>query len=388
MKKALVLASLFFATNAFADGLLRTTDLKKYCNQEGIDRQTIIYLDQGIIAKKDPNWYKDIINKTKFLPGERLQVVTINDGGATVELAWDTCFPKYTSSAYKKLKSKEGFGSVFTGGIDDQLKADKKSFEKKLYQALGHPLANSRHEQPPIYQSGSFPTKKLVEAFYYDAGRFDLKDGISRVIVFSDMIEKSDLVSHTSLESEVTAKQVAKRFPMFLSHSSFYIYGINYTNKDTALNEKMESFWRQYFLKSGAHIVNYSTQLVLPKKDDGFKARSYSGALVQSDGKKLSTNLRLATQPDGRLVHSWLTIGDHYMTLEGNMNCSGQNCTVDAKITGSTFDGFKVSDVLKLTGNHKSFSGKVGARDESVIDDEGKIYRFDVKYSLDKNLSI
>jgi hypothetical protein len=387
MRVITMLLAFLFASNVAADGLIRTTDLKKYCGQEGINRQTVFYLDQSIIAKKDTNWFRDILNKAKFLPGERIQVVTIKEGGSTVEQAWDTCYPAYTSQNYNAVKKNEGFGSVFTGGIDDALKNDSKAFITRLQQALAHPLQQTRHEQAPKYER-EFPRKKLVEAFYYDSKRLDLKNGIARVIVFSDMIENSDLVKHVSFDPIKDAASVSERFPVFFNHASFYIYGINYTNSDTALNEKMERFWRQYFIKSGAEIAHYGTQLVLPRADGMFSAVSYKGKLTQSDGKRLATAMRLAYLPNGDLIHSWLSVGDNFMTLSGNISCSGQNCEVDAKIKESGFEYFKPNDVVKLGGTLSDMRGQIGARDDSVIDEKGKIYRFDIEFEQEPNLSM
>ncbi|MFT6835379.1 MAG: hypothetical protein ACJA0H_001417 [Francisellaceae bacterium] len=388
MNKIIIMVLVLISTHAYADGLLRTTDLKKYCGQDGIERQTVIYLDQGIIAKKDPNWYKDILNKTKFLAGERIQVVTINAGGSTVEQAWDSCFPSYTSKKYNTIKEEEGLGSLFTGGIDDNLKNDKSSFSKWFKQALAHPLAGSKHDTAPNFSSRGFPSKKLVEALYYDSNRMNLKNGITRVIIFSDMIEKSDLVDHAIFKPLEKAKEISKRFPMFLNHASIYVYGINYTNNNTALNEKMQAFWEQYLLSSGANIEQYGTQLVLPRVDSTFEAYSYTGRLTQSDGKKLATKIRIAYTPDGALIHSWITIGDYFMPIKGTLNCSGQDCKVTATITNSTFDGFAKNDILQLQGTHKELKGKIGAKDDSIIDEQGKIYRFDVEYVQDLNLAL
>jgi hypothetical protein len=387
MRSIIVLLALLLASTVEADGLIRTTDLKKYCDQEGVNRQTVIYLDQSVIAKKDPNWFKDILNKAKFLPGERIQIVTIKDGSSTVEQAWDACYPAYTPKNYNNLKENDGFGSVFTGGVDDELTSDSKAFTTRLQQALAHPLQRTRHEQAPKYKN-EFPRKKLVEAFYYDSKRLDLESGIARVIVFSDMIENSDLVNHGSFSPIEDAASVSDRFPVFLNHASFYIYGINYTNSDTALNEKMEQFWRQYFIKSGAEIAHYGTQLVLPRDDGMFEAISYKGKLTQSDGKRLATSMRLAYLPNGDLMHSWLAVGDDFMTLSGNISCSGQNCELEAKIKESGFKYFKPNDVVRLDGALGEMRGKIGARDDSVIDEKGKIYRFDIEFKRDATLSM
>ncbi len=390
MKKisAILTSLLLLPSLAQADGLLRTTNLKSYCAQQGVQRQTVIYLDQGIIAKTDSNWYRDIINKTKFFPGERLQVVTIKDGGGVVEEAWDSCYPAYTEAEYKKRKANEGFGSLLTGGVDDKLKGDLKSFNKWFKQALAHPLAQTRHESTPNYSAGKFPQKKLVEALYYDSARMDLTNAVSRVIIFSDMMENSDLLQHDDFEPSKAADAAAKRFPTFLNHASIYVYGINYTNNQTRLNNQLEAFWKRYLLQSGAHVKNYSTQLVLPKKNQLFTAQSYTGHLTQSDGRKLSTSMRLAYTPDRKLIHSVFTIGDYYMPISGDFYCSGANCELTAAVTYSNFDAFRKGDALQLSGSLKALAGKVGAKDDSVIDEKGSIYRFNVEYLKDRNLSL
>lgn len=389
MKKLIILScALLMSSASYADGLLRTTNLKAYCGQAGVQRQTVIYLDQGIIAKKDANWFRDIINKTKFFPGERLQVVTIKDGGGVVEEAWDSCYPSFTPAEYKKRKENDGFGSVFTGGVDDKLKGDLKSFNKWYKQALAHPLAQTRHETMPQFGKGNFPKKKLVEALYYDSARMDLTNAVSRVIIFSDMVENSEVLNHANFKPEAAADAAAKRFPTFFNHASVYIYGINYTNNETELNNKLETFWKRYLLQSGAHVKNYSTQLVLPKKNQMFVAQSYSGNLKQSDGRLLATSLRLAFTPDRKLIHSVFTIGDYYMPITGDFFCSGQNCQLKAAVSGSNFKAFQKGDAMTLSGSLDKMTGKVGAKDDSVIDEKGSIYRFDVEYNKDRNLSL
>jgi hypothetical protein len=202
------------------------------------------------------------------------------------------------------------------------------------------------------------------------------------------MIENSDLVKHKSFDPVKDSVSVSDRFPVFFNHASLYIYVINYTNSDTALNEKMERFCRQYFIKSGAEISHYGTQLVLPRDDGIFNAISYKGKLTQSDGKILATSMRLAYQTNGDLIHSWLAVGDNFMTLSGNITCSGQDCDVEAKIKESGFEYFKPKDVVKLSGTLSEMSGQIGARDDSVIDEKGKIYRFDIKFEQDSTLSM
>ena len=386
IKTSFIALTLFGANSAQA--IVNTNDLKRYCGQEEVQRQTVLYLDQGIIAKTDTVWYRDIVNKLKFLPGEKLQVITVKDGGSEVELAWEACYPGYTPTKYAEMKEKGGFSRLFLGDVDDQIKKDLTFFNNNFKRALAHPLAATRHEQKPRFSAATFPNKKLVEALYYDAKRLDLENGISRVIIFSDMIEKSQLVAHQELDPQAAATIAAERFPMFLNYSSFYIYGINYTHGESELNTQMERFWRTYLLQSGANIEHYGSQLVLPRTNELFAVNSYSGFLTQSDGRKVAAKLRLGYYPDGELVHSVLTVGDEFMPITGSQQVSGKNVELRANITNSTFSGFKKKDVLTLSGNQNKLSGQVGAPDDRTVDEKGAAYLFDVNFDKDNNLSL
>lgn len=368
--------------------IIKTNDLTRYCDQKGVNRQTVLYLDQGIIGKTDPLWYKDIINKLKFLPSEKVKVVTIKDGGSEVELAWEGCFPGYTKENARIIKEKEGAMTLFTGSALDAVKDDMKLFTNNFQRALAHPLSGSRYDEKPRFTLANFPTKKLVEALYYDTKRLDLDNGISRVIVFSDMIEKSNLVDHNNMDPLVTAKAVADRYPMFLNHADFYIYGINYTHGESELNTDMERFWRDYLLRSGANIAHYGNQLVVPRGDENFTVHSYTGYIVDGDGNKIITKMRLGFFDSGELTHSVLTVGDEYLTLKGSIVASGQNTQLSGSIMSSTFSGFGAGDVFTMTGAIKEMHGTIGAPDDRTVDRKGQQYKFDISLSQDANLSL
>ncbi|WP_133011337.1 hypothetical protein [Marinomonas flavescens] len=369
-------------TAALADGLLRTTNLDKYCQSQLGDRQTVIYLDQNIIASKDPNWYKDILNKVTYRPGEKIQFVNINNGGSTVELIWEACYPAYSSKRLKQLKEDEGFGSLFTGGIADNLTADKKFFNKQIIKALSYPLQKTLHETPPKFTASSFPRKKLVEAIYYDSKRLNVSDTFSRVIIFSDMIENSDLFTLKNFDPLKSAKAVAKRFPMSLNYASFQIYGINYTNSETKINENIRDFWRHYLLLSGAYTEQYGTQLAVENNTKTWNFKKYKG-YTQIGNIKASSEFRMVIGDDGKIHHGWLTIANLYLPISGTVKCSGKNCIMDGVILDSanpeSFKGGK--DIIHMTGTLNEWSGFVGGKDASVIDSKGNIYQNPIKLS-------
>ena len=360
---------------SFAEGLLRTSNLEKYCQVSPGDRQTVIYLDQNIIAAKDPNWYKDLLNKVEYRPGEKIQLVNINNGGSTVELIWDTCHPSLSQERLERIQEKEGFSSLFTGGVADNLENDKKFFKKQFLKALSHPLQDTRHETPPSYSAASFPQKKLVEAIYYDAKRIHIDDVFSRVIVFSDMVENSELFELQDFDPLDAAVAVAKRYPMFLHFASFQIYGINYTNSETQINENIRDFWRQYLLLSGAYVEQYGAQLAVEEDTQNWSFHKYKG-YISVAGVKGAAAFRMVIGDEGKIRHGWLEIADMYLPMSGEIKCSGQNCSLDAEVLSSVNKAaFRKKDVLRLKGTLMNFKGKVGGKDEAVIDEQGNIYQ-------------
>ncbi|WP_435274946.1 hypothetical protein ACMAZF_17115 [Psychrobium sp. nBUS_13] len=378
MFKRIIIAAALFPALASANTLLKTTNLDKYCQTNPGDRQTVIYLDQNIIASKDPNWYKDIVNKVDYRPGEKIQFVNINNGGSTVELIWETCHPSFTAEQYKKARANEGMGSIFMGGIDDTLKEDKKFFKKQFMRALAHPLQKTRHEMAPSYSKADFPRKKLVEAIYYDAKRLDIDDVFSRVIVFSDMIENSELFNLTTFDPMEAAKSVAKRYPMFLNYANFQIYGINYTNSETKINENIRDFWKQYLLLSGAYVEQYGAQLAVEEDSKTWQFSKYKGHVTVGNVKGAS-EFRFVIGDDNKLRHGWLEIADLYLPVTGEIRCSGKNCSIDAEILASSNrDAFRKKDVLRIKGTNSKYKGYVGGKDESVIDAQGNTYQHSI----------
>jgi hypothetical protein len=369
---------IFFPMLVNADGLLRTSNLDKYCQVDPGSRQTIIYLDQNIIASKDPNWYKDLINKVEYRAGEKIQIVNINDGGSTVELIWETCHPSVTEQRLKELKDSEGVGALFTGGVVDNLASDKKFFDRQFVRALSHPVSKTRHETAPTYDKASFPVKKLVEAIYYDSKRVDVDDVFSRVIIFSDMIENSELFDLATFDPISAADTVSKRYPMFLNYASFQIYGINYTNRETRINENVRDFWNQYLLLSGAYVEQYGAQLAIGEETSDWQFYKYKGHVNVSNVKG-AASYRMIVGDDGKIHHGWLEIADMFLPMTGEVSCSGQNCKIDAKVLNSANKvAFRSNDVLRLKGTMLKLNGTVGGKDESVIDAQGNPYQHPV----------
>jgi len=361
--------------------------LKAYCDVPS-PRQTIIYLDQSVIAKNDPDWYRDIQNKIKFLPSERIHFAMITAQDSRIKEIWSVCHPSMSPEAYKKAKKNQ---SIWKKGVDKALKDTQKFYNKYVLNALSAPLATSPLTEKPSY-NGNFPAKSLVEAIYYDSSRYNLSNGVTRVILFSDMVENSKLVSAQKLtspeDSKILARKAAKRFPLDLKNTEFYVYGVGYTHKDSELDRNLETFWRYWLNNSGAHLKSFHAQLNIANSDEIFEAVSFTGVMKQLDGSKAAAQLRIGYGVNGNLLNSWFGIRDIRYPISGIYQCKGGKCNIDAKIAfgDEAANMFQAKDALKLNGTRNMLSGTIGAVDDLTRTSDGKAFSMKVVFEQDSKL--
>jgi hypothetical protein len=359
--------------------------LQEFCKNDS-PRQTLIYLDQSIIGKDDADWFRDLQNKLKFLPSEPIKVLMIDAGDSRVKEIWSVCYPSMSKEQYKKAKDEE---SVFSTGVDKQLKNASSTYKKQLNSALAAPLSTTTLDNKPRYKIGSFPKKSIVEALYYDSGRYDLNNGITRVILFTDMVENSDHASPLTLKDKETAKKLAQktseRYPVDFNNSNFYVYGIGYSHKNSDLNRNLQEYWKHFLNRSGAHLVSYHAQLNSSSGVDLFQPVSYSGVMKQANGSNVATKLRLAFAPDGKLIQSWFGIKELRYPLKGNRQCKGKKCIINANVVyGIKSDHmFRAKDVLKLSLNGSEASGTIGSEDDLTRTPDGNKFSMKVAFEQD-----
>ncbi|MDP2488239.1 hypothetical protein [Vibrio splendidus] len=389
MKKINLLASLLMLSFAGTSqgALIKTADLNKYCNYEKSQRQTIVYLDQNSIGKNDRDWFRDIINKLDYLPSEKLSIVQINDASRVEEL-FSSCYPKISDATYKKLLENKGFLDADPKKV---LADDQKLFKGRIFGAFSKVMESSEHATKPNFDSQSLPKKSIVEALYYDASRTELVNGLSRVIIYSDMLENSTTYS-SNKKPIPAAVATAERFPVSYSNASIYAYGVGTTTKGTD-GRSLEVFWKNYFNLAGANLVSFQQQL--PPKSNAIRSdvRSYKG-VMDLDGRNIALSLRLSKkqgQSSGTLTSSFFAIKDDLYPLKGTFSCKNNQCKISAKLAFTapieTFS-FQKDDVLALTG---SFDGKlkgiIGSEDDTTTTETGDKFQYNVIFDADSTLT-
>jgi hypothetical protein len=388
-KKLLWAALIIQVTTPVSSAIFKSPDggLKAFCDAPS-PRQTIIYIDQSVVAKNDGDWYRDIQNKIKFLPSERINFSMINASDSRVKDIWSVCHPSFTQKAYLDAKKNE---SIWSKSTDKELKDTIKLFNKYMINALSAPLATTTLTEKPNYNK-SFPTKSLVEAVYYDSSRYNLSNGVTRVIMFSDMVENSDLVSPSKLnnpeQAKVLARKAAKRFPLDLNNTEFYVYGVGYSHKDSELDRNLETFWRYWLNNSGAHLKSYHAQLNIANSDEVFEPVSFTGVMKQLDGSRAAAQLRLGYGENGSLLNSWFGISDIRYPINGIYKCKGEKCDIDAKIAfgDEAASMFHAKDALKLSGSRNELKGTIGSVDDLTRTSDGKAFSMQVVFEKDSKL--
>ena len=389
MKKINLLASVIalgFAASSQAT-LIKTADLNKYCNYEKSQRQTIIYLDENAIGKNDRDWFRDIINKLDYLPSEKLSIVQINDSSRVEEL-FSSCYPKISEATYQKLLKNKGFLDADPKKV---LADDQKLFKGRIFGAFSKVMEASEHTTKPNFDPQSLPKKSIVEALYYDASRTELNNGLSRVIIYSDMLENSTAYS-ANKEPIPAAVATAERFPVSYSNADVYAYGVGTTTKG-ADDRSLEVFWKNYFNLAGANLVSFQQQL--PPKSKAVKSdvRSYKG-VMDLDGRNIALSLRLSKkqgQTSGTLTSSFFAIKDDLYPLKGTFTCKNNQCKINAELAFTapteTFS-FQKDDVLALSG---SFDGKlkgfIGSEDDTITTETGDKFQYNVIFAADSTLT-
>ena len=362
--------------------------LQSFCNEPS-PRQTLLYLDQGIIGKTDTDWYRDLQNKLKFLPSERIKVMMFSSEDSRVKDIWSTCYPSYTAKVYQEKKDNAG---PFSAGPDKLLKEAGKLYNNLFIKALAVPVEKTVLPEKPHYEVGEFPKKSILEAIYYDSGRFDLDNGTTRVVVFSDMVENSSHAAPDSLQdienAKTLAREAADRYPLDLNNAQFYVYGVGYSHKSSILNRQLKTFWSYWLNRSGAYLQSFETQLNMPKREVGFDPVSYVGALEQLNGVKIATNLRLGFSENGKLANSWIGIRNMRFPIDGSYNRKGSKYSLKAKVVfgDEDYQLFLEDDVLLIAGSMDELKGTIGAEDDSTRTPDGK--KFSLKVAFDRDAQL
>jgi hypothetical protein len=219
-----------------------------YCKM--LNAKVVLFLVDRTDAYDDID--KEIISSAadrilrQIEPGDRLVIHTITDDFATSQKLFDECQPGCPEA---------GFLDELMGTCKEAIvRRDAVSFREEYARAL-LPLVRDSEEHNG---SAIIETLSTLSRQYADVG-------ISRVIVFSDLVQNSKLGNFLKMtkgqfgQTRATIQRLG--MSAHLNGTSVVDFGFGRTQGTNRkgltpeINSRMEAFWRAYFLDSGASSV-------------------------------------------------------------------------------------------------------------------------------------
>jgi len=156
--------------------------------------------------------------------------------------------------------------------------------------------------------------------------------GTIRAIVYSDMVENSDLGSVFKTANDKGAADVGDKLGTNLRRSIFYVFGAGSTLTDHGQSlDKIRDFWKSTFQSIGSNLAGFGSDLgitnAVPVKGGTFDVTLKEGE------QELHGHTFLLMDRDGQLVDSWIGITRLRSTaLAGTVRCASglTQCEVQA----------------------------------------------------------
>ncbi|MCK9394486.1 MAG: hypothetical protein M0Q44_02720 [Methylobacter sp.] len=369
----LVLA--FGPSSAWALGGAESLKIDHFCNVKS-PRQTLIYIDDKVLVKGDTQWALQLINKTmaNLMPSEPVTLVKLATETGAAQERWKACYPDIPVTEMEKRKQSAGILEKFTtADPSKQLKEQQAVFKAQMTGALEKLLLENSHETA----ADSLAKKQVVRAFENDLARFDARNGAIRVIVYSDMLENSDLINGLSAKPN-EAKALADARKLNFQNAVFHVFGAGKSGNNA---DGLKAFWEALIEGGSGTLADMGSELVLnAKAPDVFKIYDVEIELTKDDVRR--GKLRLFVDSDGKLQESVLTIGTKQRSLldDGEFLCQQENCTLQAKARRPVVVA-EGKEEFKLTGLHDKLTGKLQIPGTQLSDGKEAVFNMTIKLS-------
>lgn len=360
--------------------------ISQFCDTSS-PRQTLIYIDDKTLVKDQTQWAKDLIGKlsVNLMPSEPVTLIKLATETGESQQLWQACYPDYSPTQRSEIAKKQsGFASVFTGNPIDALPQQQAIFKSQLAGALEQLLKQSGRDLSAVQVNPtSPPNKQIMLALVNDAPRFDPAHGAIRVIIYSDMIEKSDLGSSlTSNPAEATAAATTRA--LNFKNAVFYNYGAGSTlsQPEASMEMKIKSYWEAFFTAADGHLAGFGSNLnVITNIPETLK--TYDVAITITPDDIRVGKMQLFINNGGSIQDSFITVGNKHQSMleEGSFKCQDANCSFSARIPTSVITT-QGSAEFKLTGTLDSLKGTIQVPHSK--DTKGKDIIFDMTAKLIK----
>jgi len=364
---ALIGSFSFFGGGHATAGLFSTEGLDPaFCKIKTV-RQTVVYIDDTMMIDGRIEWAQKISEKLKatLTPGERVAVVRLSaETGESSEL-WAGCWPNFSPEQREKLESQTYFFSESpTKSLEDQ----QRFFLHDLGAAFTKVYAAAKRPESEVRFDAANPRKKqILRALTSDDGRFSNSLTNIRAIVYSDLMENSDLGSvYKPAEDQKTnfASRLGSRF----NRGIFYAFGVaTDVNGGEALPEHAKAFWQSALRSMSASIGGFGADLNVPNAIPIERADYQLN--LKFDDQELPGKLYMLIDRDGNLIDS--QIGFNRLSISG-LTGTFVGDGDKYKLDGSTIGGIATSspsEMVHLSGSASAPSGELGVQGTKYVFD-------------------
>jgi hypothetical protein len=350
--------------------------IEKFCEAKS-PRQTLIYVDEKILVKGETQWAEDVHAKlsANLMPSESVTLIKLAaETGETQEL-WKGCYPDYTATDFAKIKLENG--GFFGSDPVKQLKNQQAFFRKQLGDALGKLLNQSGRERSEVQIDAAQPPKKqIIRALSNDGARFDSTHGAIRTIIYSDMVENSDLGSSLKPKQESAAANLALDF----KNAVFYVYGAGSTlSAQGSVTDGIKSYWETLFNSAEGHLLGFGPNLIVASNVP-LTLQTYAVEISINDKDIRRGKMQLFIDREGNLQDSFIAVAikRQSMLQEGSFSCQDASCTLSARVPTSVITA-QGSAEIKLGGSLDSLKGTIQIPDAKLPDGKDAIFDMTAK---------
>lgn len=330
-----------------------------FCKLETV-RQTVIYIDDMMMVDGKTEWALKISEKLQasLMPGERVTVVRLSPANAQITELWSGCWPNY-SAEQRAAFAKQTY--LFSQNPIEALGDQQKLFLQGLSRAFGKVYLDAKRSESDVrFNTNNPPQKQILRALASDEGRFTTSTTTVRVIIYSNMMENSDLGTVFKPLPDKSPNYAAK-LGSHLRQGVFYAFGVGeYLVDGQAVQETSKAFWSSAIKMMSATLAGFGSDLTVSNRIPT-KLYKYDTDL-KFNGTDLDGKISILVDQDGNLVDSW--IGFTRMTiagLDGTLRCQNDNCKLDGTTSGGVVTN-SPTETVTLTGKNPELSGQLGVK--------------------------
>ncbi|QFT83425.1 hypothetical protein FIU88_00405 [Halomonas sp. THAF12] len=369
--------------NAQASGLFRSGS-GSICEQAeaaGIDpiRRTLVYVDkQSLSLSSDEQGWFSALNQAlqqTMTTAEPLEIIVLDSADGTAKAHGPgLCYP-VIEERYHGRFANSGISGLLTNDLIDQLPDLQQEIVVQMQDMVVPEYADAPETRRQM-AAEQVEQRHLLRALQSDSARF-VSDTPSRVILYSDMLENSDLaelpaILNGSDEDRLTlASDALESLPRLdFQGAMVYGFGTGQSLDDPAATDALSEFMQQAVYQANGYPIAFSRELaVRPIRPS--MSNSYD-MTIKVENRELKGRMQLMSDADGRLVDSYLDLGagnrsSHFDS--GRLICSQDDqCQLEGKLATALL--FEDPENVFLEGSRETLSGHLGFRNDRLADSD------------------